>query len=107
MHETAIATNIINEAKKHGEVEEIFLDLGELGHVPPHELLECLKQLVPWKIHAKEIKAKVECSCGFKGKPRILERGHDSFLIECPKCKGMPKITAGTSMVLVKVIVAD
>ncbi len=105
MHETVIANNIINEAKKQGDVTQIYLEIGELAHVPGYELLECLERLVPWKINSKEIKAKVECSCGFKGHPKILERGHDSFFIECPKCTQVPDLIDGKDIILIKVIV--
>lgn len=106
MHETVIAQNIIVEALKHGRVKEIHLELGELGHVPPEELLMCIKTLVTWKIHSTIAKAEVKCSCGFKGHPTILERGHDSFIIECPKCKSMPEILKGTDIILKRVVVA-
>jgi len=106
MHETLIAQNIIKEAEKHGKVKEIYLEIGELAHVPANELIECLQTLVDWKIHFKEIPAKIKCDCGFIGNPIILERGHDSFLIECPKCKNpMPEITKGKDIKIKKVIV--
>ena len=106
MHETMIAHSIITEAEKHGKVKELFLELGELGHVPPEELLACLKQLVKWKLHPTIAKAEVKCSCGFKGHPTILERGHDSFMIECPKCKSMPTLLKGTDIIIKRVVVA-
>ena len=105
MHETVIANSIINEAKKHGNVKEIFLEIGELAHVPSHELLECLKKLVKWKINSTEIKSNVICNCGYKGHPKILERGHDFFMIECPKCKSFPKLIDGTEIKIKKVII--
>ncbi len=105
MHETIIANNIINEAKKHGKVKEIFLEIGELAHVPGSELIGCLPRLVKWKRTPKEIPAKVKCVCGFKGHPAILERGHDSFLIECPKCKNIPELVDGKDIKITKVVV--
>jgi Zn finger protein HypA/HybF involved in hydrogenase expression len=105
MHETVIANNIIKEAEKQGQVQELYLEIGELAHVPANELLECLKTLVDWKINSKEIQAKVKCSCSYEGHPTILERGHDSFLIECPKCKSIPEITEGKDIKITKVIV--
>lgn len=95
MHETVIANKIIEEAKKQGKVEEIHLEIGELAPVCCNELVECLRQLVDWKINSKKRGAKVKCLCGFKGKPKILERGHDYFLIECPKCRKVPEIIDG------------
>lgn len=106
MHETLIANNIIKEAEKHGKVKEICLEIGELAHVPADELLECLRAIAKWKINSREIKAKIKCSCGFNGNPAILERGHSSFLIECPKCRNpMPAITEGKDIKIIKVVV--
>ncbi|MFH1173716.1 MAG: hydrogenase/urease maturation nickel metallochaperone HypA [archaeon] len=105
MHETVIAMNIIEEAKKHGKVKELHLEIGELAHVPAHELMACLERLVDWELHHREKKARVKCTCGFHGHPTILERGHDSFMIECPSCKGMPELIEGTEIVIKKVVV--
>jgi Zn finger protein HypA/HybF involved in hydrogenase expression len=103
MHETVIARGIIKEAEKHGKVKSIELEIGELAHVPSHELLECLETLVKWKITSKEKKAKIKCKCGFEGHPKILERGHDFFFIECPKCKNVPGLLEGTEIKIIKV----
>ncbi len=105
MHETVIALNIISEAKKHGSVNEISLEIGELAHVPADDLLECLKRLVEWKINPQIREAKVKCSCGFVGHPDILERGHDSFFIECPECKEVPELVDGKDIKILKVVV--
>ena len=105
MHETAIALDIIREAEKHGDVQKIYLEIGELSHVPGNELLDCLKRLVKWEIDSKERKSKVKCNCGFEGRPKILERGHDSFFIECPKCGKVPKLTDGSKIKILKVVV--
>jgi Zn finger protein HypA/HybF involved in hydrogenase expression len=105
MHETVIARRIVDDAREHGEVLEIYLELGELGHVPPEELVECIRKLVPWKVHWTERPAEVICACGFAGHPTVLERGHDHFLIECPGCGETPDLLAGTDFVLCKVVV--
>ena len=105
MHETVIAHNIIQEASKYGNVKELYIEAGELAHVPPEELLDCLKSLVDWKIHFTIVPAKVKCGCGFEGKPKILERSHDSFLIECPKCGNVPNLTEGKDIKITKVVV--
>lgn len=103
MHETVIARNIIKEAEKHGEVTEINLEVGELAHVPMHDLLPCLESIVPWKVNGEEKKAMCTCTCGYSGPPMILERGHESFIIECPECKTMPLLTDGTEITIVSV----
>lgn len=105
MHETAIAHAIIEEAKKHGKVESVELELGELGHVPPQELVECIERLVPWKVVWSEKKAVVKCTCGFHGHPKVIERGHDHFMIECPRCGETPQLLSGTEFKIIKVVV--
>lgn len=105
MHETVIAKSIIEQAQKQGEVAKIVLEIGELAHVPPNELVECLMQMVDYPIEFTEIPSQVECDqCGFCGHPKVLERGHDSFFIECPRCQlAMPKVVSGTEVKLVSV----
>jgi len=104
MHETVIIAGIIEEAKKYGEVEEISLEIGELAHVPAHELIESFERMVDWKITYKEKKSKIKCTCGFVGHPKVLEHGHDFFFIECPKCKkSMPEILEGKDIKVIDV----
>lgn len=106
MHETVIAQNIITEAEKHGAVKEVQLEIGELAHVPGTDLIACLERLKPdWKIHWKEIPAHIACNCGFAGHPAVLERGHDSYLYECPECGEIPDLTDGTTVKIIKVTV--
>jgi len=105
MHETVFARKIIDEAQRHGDVKAISIELGELAHVPPEELLECLQSLVEWDIESVIIPAKVICPCGFIGYPKILERGHDYFFIECPECKEIPELVDGKDIKLVHVTV--
>ncbi|MBR9699167.1 hypothetical protein GOV09_01780 [Candidatus Woesearchaeota archaeon] len=104
-HETAIAKGIIDEAMKHGSVKEISLEIGQLAHVPGHELIECLERMIDWKINHEERKAMVKCKCGFEGPPTILDRGHDFFMIECPKCKAVPELTDGTEIKILNVVI--
>ncbi len=103
MHETVFAHKIITEAKLQGNVKEISLEIGELAHVPAQELLSCLIQLVPWKITSSIKEAKINCNCGFVGHPKIIERGHDFFYIECPECSEVPDLTEGTEITLLSV----
>ena len=105
-HETVIAARMIEEAEKQGKVIGIKVELGELGHVPPEELLECLTRLRPdWKIDHEITPATAECECGWKGHPTILERGHDHYLVECPECGETPEVTGGTHAKLVSVTI--
>lgn len=105
MHEIAIANNIIDEAKKYGNVQKIILEIGELAHVPCNEFIATLKSLINWDIVYEEKKAIAKCECGFNGHPKIVDRGHDSFLIECPECKSVPDVLNGTEIILKKVVV--
>ncbi len=103
MHETIIANEIIEKAVKHGNVKSIKVEVGEMGHLPADEFYQTISTLVPWKIDMVEKEGKVECSCGFIGRPKILERGHDVCIFECPKCGGVPKVIDGTEIKLLEV----
>ncbi|MBW3012423.1 hydrogenase maturation nickel metallochaperone HypA [Candidatus Woesearchaeota archaeon] len=104
MHETLIAQDIIKEANKYGKVLAIVVEVGELAHIPAEELDECLKSLVDWKVLVNETPSVVSCICGYEGRPRILEKGHDSTMFACPECKAvMPEIISGTDIVLKEV----
>src|SRR3989344_413911 len=103
MHETIIARKLIEEAEKQGKVKSMTVEVGELGHLPAHELEPTLKAMVNWKVNIIEKKAKVQCSCGFIGRPKILERGHDMCLFVCPKCDQVPKIIEGNEIRLKEV----
>lgn len=103
MHETVIATKLIEKAKEQGKVKAITVEVGEIGHLPAHELEPTLKALVNWDIKLIEKPALVKCLCGFQGRPKILERGHDMCLFVCPKCEEVPKILEGDKIKLISV----
>jgi len=103
MHEITIANKIIEEARKQGDVNFIELDVGEIAHLTGKELEEALRKVVDWKIKINEIKSLVECECGYKGKPKIIARGHDLLLFECPKCKSLPKVLKGEDIIIKRV----
>jgi len=100
MHETIIAKKIIDEAKKHGSVKSIMVEVGDLAHVPADELKQALINMTQWKIQVSKRTAKVHCRCGFEGPPKILEKSHDNTIFECPKCKEVPEIIHGDSIIL-------
>ena len=100
MHETIIAGDIIKEAEKYGKVLSIKVEVGELAVIPAHELDECLKSLVEWKVVVNEAHAKVRCSCGYQGEPRIMQKSHDSTVFACPKCGSLPEIVSGKDIIL-------
>lgn len=107
MHETVIAHRFIEEAKRHGKVLSITIEVGEVAHITKDELEPVLKTLVNWNVTIIEIPAMAECSCGYKGPPKILERGHDFCLYECPQCSAVPTITKGKDMILKSVEIAS
>ena len=104
MHETIIAREIIDKANEKGKVKAIKVEVGEMGHLPAKEFYETISTLVDWKIDMVEKEGKVKCSCGFVGRPKILERGHDVCIFECPSCCGVPEeILEGQEIKLLEV----
>ncbi len=105
MHETIIANDIINKAKEQGKVKSITVEVGDLAHLPAHELKETLSTLVKWDVKIIEKKATVKCACGYKGTPKILEKGHDSTVFVCPECNQTPDILDGKDITLKEVVI--
>jgi Zn finger protein HypA/HybF involved in hydrogenase expression len=111
MHEQYIAQQLIDAAKKeakqksgNGSFREIVVEVGELGHIPAHDL-EHYFRAFPWKTTITERPSTVHCTaCGFRGRPNILEKSHDLTLFDCPKCGKLPKIIDGHDIKLVKVV---
>ncbi len=104
MHESAYANKIIYEANKHGDVKGITLEVGELAPVPAKDLVEFMRRAVSWQIKFVEKENVVECDCGFKGRAKITERGHDYYFIECPECSNnSPDIVSGEQIKIVSV----
>ena len=103
MHETIIANNLINEARKHGKVKEVTIEIGDLANMPAEELEETLKKMADFKVNIIKKKAKVECKCGYTGQPNIIEKGHDFNLFVCPKCEDIPAIVEGDKIILKEV----
>jgi len=103
MHETVIVGKIINEAKKLGEIKAIHIEVGELCELTPHEVEETLKNMTDWTITVTPKQNRISCSCGYKGKAKIIERGHGFCLFACPKCKGKPTVIEGGEIKIVEV----
>jgi len=104
MHEQAIAKEIIGQATKHGKVKGIIVEVGDLGHLPIEEMEAVMKTMTPWEVTMIRKEAVVSCECGYKGKPNIIEKGHDHNVFECPECKAkMPKILEGHDIILKEV----
>jgi len=106
MHEGLIAQKIIDKAKEQGTVKKITIEVGDLGHLPANEMKAKLEEMVDWEIEVIKVPAVVECKCGYKGAPKILEKAHDLTLFECPVCGKIPfKIISGEEIVLKDVVV--
>jgi len=103
MHESVFTDQIIKEAKKHGKVKSILVEVGDLAHLPAEDLERTLKKMVKWKVNIERKKADVICTCGYKGEPKIIERRHDLILFSCPKCDSIPKILDGEDIILKEV----
>ena len=104
MHEQAIAKEIIGEATKHGNVKSITVEVGDLGHLPLEEMEEVLNTMTQWNVIMVRKEATIACKCGYVGKPKILEKGHDHNVFECPECQAkMPKILDGHEIILKEV----
>ncbi len=103
MHETVIAAELLKQAQKHGIPKHMVIVAGELGHVPPDELLQTLKKMTTATIQMSIEQALIQCPCGFSGRPTILARGHDFALYECKKCGNAPPLTQGKDIKLISV----
>ena len=106
MHEGFIAQRIIDKAKEQGDVKKITIEVGDLAHLPGEDLKAKLQEMVDWEIEIIRVPGLVECKCGYKGAPKILEKAHDLTLFECPQCGKVPfKILEGEDINLKDVVV--
>ena len=103
MHEQVIARNIIDTAKKQGKVVSITVEVGDLGHLPAHEMKEVLENMTDWKISIKRKQAVVQCVCGYYGEPRINEKSHGHTDFVCPGCGNIPSVVDGEDIILKEV----
>ena len=102
MHETVIAKQLIDAAKKQGKVRSITVEVGDLAHLPLEDLEKTLTEMVDWEVIMIRKKAKVKCD-DYEGEPKIIGKGHDFNLFECPACGKVPKIVEGEDIILKKV----
>ncbi len=104
MHEINIIKQIIETAKKKSQnVKSILVEVGELAHVSAEEIESALKEMVDWQIVVATKRAKVKCSCGYEGAPKIVEKRHGLTLFVCPKCSSLPKVYEGKNIILKEV----
>jgi len=107
MHEAIISEQIINDAKEHGEVNYIHVEVGDLAPITPDDLRNSVQNNAGWKVDVTSKKGKVKCKCGYEGERRITAREHDLVLFECPKCKEVPRVVEGEDIVLKEVKVKE
>ena len=103
MHDEAFTNAIIEEANKHGNVYEVHLEIGELAKITPKHLQKHLQEKTHWRILVFEKESKVGCLCGYTGRAKVMERGHDYVLYTCPKCHGQPAVLEGDQVVIKEV----
>jgi Zn finger protein HypA/HybF involved in hydrogenase expression len=103
MHEQRILNQVIMAAKLAGATKKIRVEVGELSTITPEHLKEHLHGMVPWEIETRLVEAHVKCACGYKGKPKILEEGHDFVLFVCPACNNKPMVVRGGEIKIVGV----
>lgn len=106
MHEVRVIKELIDSAKKHGEVKSIVIEVGNLANIKGDHLRSHIKELADWKVAVKEKKGRVKCECGFVGEPKIMVRGHDFVLFSCPWCGDVPQILEGDKIILKEVTCA-
>ncbi len=104
MHDTIIAKDIISQAKKHGKVKKIIVEVGDIAPLKADELEELLKKMVDWEVEVNKKKAEIKCICGYEGEPKVLERTHDMVMYVCPKCGLVPENAKGDKIILKKVV---
>ena len=100
MHGIHIAQDLVNKASQQGKVKKAYIELGELANITKQDLEKHLESIAKFPFKLTEKKAMVDCICGYKGSPKIIERQHDLVLFECPKCGLTPKITDGDKIIL-------
>jgi len=107
MHDSIIARQIIDQAKKHGKVKSITIEVGELASLTAHDLEHVMEAMADCKVNVLEMPAEVRCVCGYSGRPKILERGHDIVMFVCPKCGNVPEVISGDKITLKKIETFD
>ncbi|MDI6903226.1 MAG: hydrogenase maturation nickel metallochaperone HypA [Methanocellales archaeon] len=102
IYEVVLKTAMKNDATK---VISVDLELGELTHINPEQLVFCLESIAKGSLMEDAtlnligIPPKVKCKCGYEG---VLDakRYHTisdlAFNLSCPGCGNpVPKLTSG------------
>lgn len=102
MHEINVAKKILEEIGDK-KIKTVWLEVGELCDFFPEELRHTLEKIGGIKVKIRIKSARVRCSCGYEGKPEIVEKTHGLVLYSCPKCKKKPKVIEGEEVKILKV----
>ncbi len=106
-HEHVYVDAIVREAKKHGIVEAVTVEVGELAPIPSREL-EAALSFTGWQLTMLTRPGLVQCGCGFRGAPVVTDKGHDYTIYHCPSCSAdLPPILDGKDVVLKEVTVKE
>lgn len=99
-----MAKEIIKKAQEHGNVKGITVEVGELAHLPLSEMKHVMEGMVEWELNFVEKPSTIACTCGYTGRPKVIEHTHDFTLFKCPECKcELPKIVDGQDIILKEV----
>ena len=100
MHGIHIAQDLVEQARKQGKVKNMEVEVGGLANITKDDLAKHLQSMADFPFQITEADAEVECECGYKGKPEIIERQHDLVLFTCPECGELPKVISGDKIIL-------
>ncbi len=106
MHEINIAKQLMEkiiEMAAGRSIRSITLEVGELCDFEPEEIKETLEHMSGWKVNTIEREGLIACSCGYKGKPKILEKEHGFVLFVCLKCSKKPRVLKGDGVKILRV----
>lgn len=104
MHETIFVNQILEQAKKYQNVTALHIEVGELAHVPLEDLRPALEAMSPYPVVLTQKPAVALCTCGYKGKPTILARGHDHIMWSCLRCETLtPELVEGGNILLKRI----
>ncbi|HIH37095.1 MAG TPA: hydrogenase maturation nickel metallochaperone HypA [Methanocellales archaeon] len=102
LYEVVLKTAGNNSAKK---VTSVDIDLGELTHINPDQLIFCLEILAKGslmedaKLNIVNTPSKIKCNCGYEGvlaTDRPLMISDLAFNLACPECGNpVPTIISG------------
>ena len=98
-----IIDDIIEEAKKYGNVVSIKLEVGEIAPLLVEEIELLIREKTNWKVETEIKTSAVKCTCGYNGPAQIIKKGSDYTLFSCPRCNSLPRVIDGENIDLKEV----